>query len=98
MPYHNHKKLFSFIKFGFFLRVRRNWRANIRKVFLFVENRFQGNDSKFLYFAPRFEKLGRGRTIFWNKHEKLFQSGCFFFKNIRSISRGRRGRGEDWVI
>lgn len=47
MPYHNNKKLFSFIKFAFFLRVRRNWRANIRKVFLFVENRFQGNDGKF---------------------------------------------------
>ena len=47
MPYHNNKKLFSFIKFGFFLRVRRNWRVNIRKVFLFVENRFQGNDGKF---------------------------------------------------
>ena len=92
MPYHNHKKIFSFIKFGFFLRVRRNRRANIRKVFLLVENRFQGNDGKFLYFAPRFENLGRGRTIFWNKYEKLFQSGCSFLK-IKGVFHGGGGGG-----
>ena len=80
IPYYNYKKLFSFIKLCFFLKVWWNGRANKKNVFLLVENRFLGNYAKIIYFAHTFEKFDWGRIFIWKNYRKYFQGSYSFVK------------------